>query len=98
MQALHQIGSRTVSNFIHSLAVANNGPFSKELQATLKNFILYELDTMDKYQVIKQIDMFKYISDWMDAEIKGLLETKLDKLKNEKLGQSEEEELSFLHN
>ena len=64
--------------------------------------MLLNLDQFNRFQLIKLLDIYKYNSNFMNGQaqsghLKLLLENQLETKQNQKLNESEEEELKILN-
>jgi len=66
----------------------------------IRRFILSNLDRFNKFQLIKILDIYKYnqvfMNETQSQRLKALLESQLESKQNDKLNDSEEEELKML--
>jgi hypothetical protein len=67
----------------------NNEEFFK----IVRYYIINNLDNLNKYQLIKLLDIYKFNSNFGHLNVKILMESKFEQKINEKMNESEEEEL-----
>ncbi len=62
----------------------------------MRRFIASEINNFGKFQLIKILDIYKYNSKFGNQKLKQLLEMQLETKVNERINDSEEEELKQL--
>jgi hypothetical protein len=87
-------------NFIHSIFYCHPTLSNEAYFQVIRRFILSNLDRFNKFQLIKILDIYKYNQVFMNEthsqRLKALLESQLESKQNDKLNDSEEEELKML--
>ena len=76
------LGARVAVNFLHSLAYCHGQETNEEFFKVMRRFIVQNIDTFNKFQLIKLLDIYKYNQHWGDsqsgAHLKMLMENKLE--------------------
>lgn len=93
---LEGIGHRSAMNLIHSVAYCHNKNDNQEFFNIVKAYIKNNMDSFNKFKLIKALDIFKFLENFEDLGIKVQLEKHLELKQEEKLNESEEEELRML--
>jgi hypothetical protein len=87
-------------NFIHSIFYCHPTLSNEAYFQVIRRFILSNLDRFNKFQLIKILDIYKYnqvfMNETQSQRLKALLESQLESKQNDKLNDSEEEELKML--
>ena len=72
------LGARVAVNFLHSITYCNGQEKNEAFFKVVRRFVINNIDTFNRFQLIKLLDIYKYNVHFSNLNLKILMENKLE--------------------